>query len=365
MADRGKIPSPGTTSPFGWAASCGMPVYGQLAGVRYDLLFRDADAIVEAYRKGAPAALELFGPDVTYRGPGWAGISYGHINCLGAELVFPEDSEVAHRPIYASLEEGIEALKRDVDFATAGLMPFYLRLWEEVKAAFPRERIPFTGFKAEGPLTTGWALRGHDFFADLIESPVMSREYLALVTESIISYNRFMRRLNGQPEFSDLAVGLCDDVAAMVAPRHWPELVMPYLERYFTGQTTGRRIAHIEDLRVEHLPFLDELRLSQFDPSVSPSLTPALIRDNCSVAFNWRLNSMGVRDLPEDAIRGWVFAAAADGARRVTLTISRTMCTPEAAAKVRAFIAAAKEAEALLSRGLTRRDLLAEAAQPE
>jgi len=342
---------------FGWIVSCGMPAYGTLAGIRYDLLFHDADAIIEAYRKGKPAAMELFGPDVSYGGPGLAGISYGHINCLGAELIFPEDSEVAHRPIYRSLEEGIQALRRDIDFSTAGLMPFYLRLRERLKAAFPQEKIFLSAFSAEGPLTTGWALRGHDFFTDLIENPDAAKEYLGCVTESIIAYRRFVQRVDGLSPSESAAVGLCDDVSAMVSPRLWPELVMPYLERYYAGQSARRRTAHIEDLRVEHLHFLDELQLAEFDPSVSPRLTPALIRDNCSVPFNWRLNCMQLRDMPEEAIRDWVFSAAADGASRVTLAISRTMCTPAAAARVRAFISAAKEAKAILDSGKPREAL--------
>ena len=59
-----------------------MPVYATLAGVRFDRLFLDADAIAEAYTIGRPMAEALFGADVATGGPTWAGISYGHANSL-------------------------------------------------------------------------------------------------------------------------------------------------------------------------------------------------------------------------------------------------------------------------------------------
>lgn len=343
--------------PFTWSASCGMGVYAVLAGVRFDRLFLEIDAIVEAYRKGKPLAEELFGPDVCMGGPTWNGNSYGHINALGSELIFPEDSEVAHTPIYGSFEEGIAALKKDVDFATAGLMPRYLKLWEELKRAFPEQHIGFSGFKAEGPVTTAWALRGHDFFADILEYPDASKEYLRLVTDSVIKYDKFMRRLNGQPEFSEEGVGLCDDVSAMISPACWPEFVMPYLEQRYRGLTSGRRTAHIEGLTVDHLKYLDVLRLDSYDPSVSQKLTPALIRDNCRVPFGWRLLSMHVPEMTVGDIERWVFDAVADGASGVFTYVGRNICTVEGADKIRGFIRAAKEVERLLLEGCPRDEL--------
>ena len=75
--------------PFTWYLTCGMPTYSVLAGVRFDRVFHELDAIVEAFAVGEPRARELYGPDVRYSGPGWAGISYGHVNCLGSDLTFP------------------------------------------------------------------------------------------------------------------------------------------------------------------------------------------------------------------------------------------------------------------------------------
>jgi Uroporphyrinogen decarboxylase (URO-D) len=332
-------------APFSWFATCSMPIYTTLAGVRYDRLFHEADAIVEAYEKGRPLALELYGPDVALAGPALPGISYGHVNCLGSELIFPEDSEVAHTPVYGSLDEGIRALKADVDFEKQGMFPFYLNLWEELKARLPNETIAFRGFKSEGPITTAWALRGEDFFADVLLQPEKTNEYIACVTESILKYRRLIARINGEPENGSGAVSLADDIAAMISPAHWPDMVLPHLQRYFEAQNPTYRNAHIEDLAPGHLKHLDTLGLDMFDPSVSEKLTPELIRDGCSVPFAWRLYSMIYPTLTVEEVGQWVFDAVSQGASRVFTSAARNMDKPEDAAKLNAFIRAAKDVE--------------------
>ena len=342
---------------FTWYMSCGMSVYAALAGVRFDRIFSDAAAIIEAFTVGEPKARALFGPDVRYDGPGWAGISYGHVNCLGSTLRFPEGSEVAHTPIYGSLHDGIEALQREVDWASAGLMPSYLQLWEAIKRAFPDREIRFAGFGLEGPITTAWELRGHGFFLDLYDDPDLCRTFLGLVTESVIDYGTFTRSLNGLPARSEAGIGLVDDVSAMLRPALWADLVVPFHERYYAAQTMGERSAHIENLVPDHLHFLDELGLDSFDPSVSQRLRPIDLRDRCHVPFWWRLNAMQVRDLSQDEIRRFVFDAAADGASGVFCAIAQTMLEPEQVAKVHTFACAARQVEELLATGCPRAEL--------
>jgi len=345
--------------PFGWSAGCGATAMSVLVGVRFDRMFLEADAIVEAYTKGKPMAAELFGPDVGLGGPAWAGISYGHVNCLGCELAFPEDSEVGHTPIYDTLEQGIADLKRKegMDFAKEGMFPFYLDLWEQLKKALPDERIAFGGFGAEGPITTAWSLRGHGFFTDIHDDPERTKEFLRLVTASIVEYKKLCNRISGRPEFSEEGAGVCDDVAGMISPPLWPEIVMPALEQYYTGLTSGRRSAHIEDLRVEHLGYLDEIGLDSFDPSVSEKLTPALIRDNSRGPFRWRLNTTHYPDRTTEEVEQWVYDAVADGASSVFTVVGRGMVSPEAAEKMRGFIRAGKRVEALLAEGCPRERL--------
>lgn len=353
-----KAPKRRCEVPFSWNVGCGMPVYATLAGVRYDRTFRELDAITESYALGRPRAEELFGPDVQYAGPGWSGISYGHINCLGAPLIFPIDSEVAHRPVYGSLREGIAALEQRVDWATAGLMPFYLGLWRELQAAFPEQHIAFPGFGVEGPITTAWELRGHAFFEDLHTDPELCSRYQTLVTDSIIDHRKWLRRMNGQPDFDERTIGLADDVAAMLSPRMWPDMVVPYLERFYAEQTSGWRNAHIEDLTPAHLGFLDELRISSYDVSVSPRLAPADVRERCSVPFVWRLNEMQARDMDESEIREYSVKAVAEGASGLTCSLYRAMVDTEMVRKVRSFIEDCKRIQVLLADGCTREKLV-------
>lgn len=336
---------------FRWSAAGGIEALSTMAGVRFDRVFTDLDAIAEAYAEGMPIARDRFGPDVPFGRPRWAGISYGHVNCLGSPLVFPEDSEVAHTPIYDSLEQAVKALRREVDFAAAGMFPFYLELWEKLKDAFPEHNIPFAGFGAEGPVTTAWLLRGHDFFTDLYDAPAMAKEYLALVTASIVEYKKLLARINGQPEFSPVGAGIADDGAAMIPPRLWPEFVVPALEAYFASLTSGSRSIHVEDLVADHLPYLDGLRITHYDPSVSLRLTPALIRQHCRVPFTWRFNEIEGADFTPAETAQWVFDAAAQGAPGVATGVWRNNCTPNGAANIRTFMRAAERVKRLLADG--------------
>lgn len=325
-----------------------MSAYGELAGISFDRLFYDLEAIRDAYIVGEPRAREMFGPDVSYAGPSFEQISYGHINCLGCELTFAADSEPMYEPIHGSLAEGIRALRKPVDWAKAGLMPSYLELWNKLRAVFPGHDIGFFGFRAQGPITTAWALRGHDFFLDLHDDPPLCKEYLQLVTDSIVSFRQFLLNVNqcGTPR----SVFLTDDIAAMIQPKLWGEMVVPILDRFYHLQTSGERHAHIENLIPEHLPFLDVLGLDGFDPSVSPRITPADLRDRCSVPFDWLLNPMQTRDFSPPQIHDYLTSVTANGASSLACHIARDTVLHKLADNVRAFIATAKGLAAARSR---------------
>lgn len=342
---------------YSWFVNCGMPAYAELAEIPLDQLFLNVDAIVEAFREGRPLAEELFGPDVTYGPPRWPAISYGHINTLGSQLFFPEDSEPGHTPLYGSLQEGIEALKSEVDFMKAGMFPFYLQMWNRLKKLFPEETIEFRTFGFEGPVGTAWALRGHDFFLDIYERPDLLPEYMRSVTVSIISYKKLVDSLKRESDLANREVFLYDDVAALLSPSCWPEVVIPYHQLFFDRQMACVRKAHIEGMTVNHLPFLDQLQLDWYDPSASPRLTPEVIRDNCRVPFGWRLNTTDYPRLSCEEIEEWVFNAVADGASRVRTVVDRGMCNEQNAQKVYAFVRAAKKVERLLAAGYSRETL--------
>ena len=347
----------GDERPFGWYVNCGMPALGELAAVPLHFLFREADAIIEAYQTGVPRLRELFGPDVEVCHPGWAHICYGHVNTLGCQFVFPDDSDVGVVPVYPSLNEGIDALQNEIDFAGSGMFPFYLALWAKLRNAFPEHQVPFAGLEAEGPLTTAWLLRGHDFFLDIHDNRDRAKAFLGAVTDSVIGYKRLLASINGQPEFSGEGADIADDGASMIHPDLWPELVVPSLDQYYRGTTGGQRRAHIENLSVGHLRHLNELGIGLFDPSVSPKLTPALVRDHARIPFLWRLSAMQLREMSEEQVERWVFASAADGPTSVFFHIERITCNAPSAGKVRTFIRAARRAEQLLAEGCPREEL--------
>ena len=202
---------------FSFSARAAPGAAWELAGVPIRKYCLQVDACIEAYRKGRPLIAELFGPDVGLPDVSTPHISYGHVNGLGSELIFPEGGEVGHTHIYPSLEEGILALRRTVDFAAAGMAPFYLDFRRKLQQAFPGEPVGF-GFGLEGPITTAYELRGDGFFLDVMDRPELTAEFLALATESILQFHRFLCRLDGKDLVSPKAGYMADDIASSALP---------------------------------------------------------------------------------------------------------------------------------------------------
>ncbi|MFA6714922.1 MAG: uroporphyrinogen decarboxylase family protein [Victivallales bacterium] len=343
-------------TPFSWSVTAGISALLDITGIPEKEFFLNPSAGIKLFREGRTALRKIYGSDVNMVSPMTPPISYGHINTLGAELLFPDEGEVNHSTLCDTLEGGIEILKRPVEFAKAGMLPFYLEYQQKLREAFPDEKVNLV-FKAEGPLTTAYTLRRDGFFYDFYDEPELTKEFLKLITESIIEFNHFLRKLAGIPEISPDGNGLADDCAAMLGPDLWPEFVLPYLEQYYRGLTTGRRSAHIEDLSPEHLPFLEKLQLASYDPSVSAKINPKIISEKNRVPFYWRLLGFCVPNLTPQDTADFVYQAVADGASGVFTYIANSMCGPEAAEKVYSFIAACKNVEKMLSKGATRRDI--------
>ncbi len=342
---------------FHW--SVGSTVYAllELTGVPLGAYNLDPEVGVQVYREGRPLFRELF-PDPAIPLPAvhTPAVSYGHVNCLGAELVFPDAGEVGVTHPCDSIDGALALLRQSCDFARCGMAPFYLEYRRRLQEAFPDEPVGFA-FGLEGPVTTAWELCGEPFFIEVMDSPGRACELLEAVCRSVQDYWGFYAEVNGVPALNPNGAGLCDDLASMVPPRLFPELVLPSWDRFFRGRTTGVRSAHVEDLRPAQLPFLEAIGLSYFDPSISPKLSPPLIRDGCRVPFGWRLGSFHYLTMTERDVRDWVFQAAADGASRVFTYIEGILCREPQAGKVRVFIEAAREAERMLREGADRADL--------
>lgn len=344
---------------FHFSASACYLAYQTMAKVPLHEFFQKPEACIEAYRTGRPRVRELFGPEVHLGAPATPPVSYGHPNGLGARLFFPEGGEVAVEHLCRdSLDKAIDRLRQPVDYATAGLYPFYADFRARLQAAFPGEAIGL-GWGLEGPITTAYELRGDAWFTDPYDEPQKAKEFLRLLTGSILDFHAFRCRVDGRLLIDPNGAGLCDDVAAMMPPSLWDEYVLPYWDLYFSGMTSGRRSAHVEDLRTAQLPFLEAIGLWSYDPSISPKLNPRLITEHCRVPFTWRIGSFHYRDLSCQDVEDFVFQSAADGASSVHTVVEGSMCDEATSAKVKAFIKAGREATEHLAEGATRADLAA------
>jgi len=338
---------------FRWDMGATYAALLEVTGIPIKEYFLNPSAGIELYRRGEPVLRDMFGPDVKPAGLATPPVSYGHVNGLGADLIFPDGGEVSHTKIADTLEKGIALARQKVDFEKAGMAPFYLEYRRKLMEAFPGRPCAF-GYKSEGPLTTAYLLRGEGVFADPYDQPELFKEFLRLLTDSAIEFSRFECRVAGAPEVDPDAGGLADDIAAMFGPDMWPEFVLPYWDQHFRGVTTGRRNAHVEDLRPEHLPYLEAASLSKYDPSVSPKISPRIISRMCRVPFGWRLVNFHYPAMSLQDIRDFVFQATADGASLVFSHVADGMCNEATAKKVKAFVEAGKEAEQMLGKGASR-----------
>ncbi|MDP6778885.1 MAG: uroporphyrinogen decarboxylase family protein [Candidatus Latescibacteria bacterium] len=342
--------------PYRWHVTCPYYVFYGLTDIPIEEVNLKPEAMIELIRKGRPLYREMWGEELPMPGVSTPAISYGHLNCLGAELIFPEGGEVSFKVPCDSLDEAIELLRKPVDWATAGMMPFYLDYQRQLREAFPGENVGLS-FSVQGPMTTAYGLRGMEFFTDPYDDPERTKEFLDLCVDSIHQYKYFLADLNGQPHISPRSNKLYDDVGSMFSVPMWPEFVLPFYERYFGGLTTGSRGAHIEDLRPEQLHFLEDMGLSDFDPGISHKINPPIIRDRCRVPFGWRMGSFHYNGLMVDEVEEWVYQAVADGASYVFSQVAEEMVRSNSVEKLHAFTRAAKEVARLFGEGATREEI--------
>lgn len=317
-----------------------------LSGVRIRNFFLDPEACAYAFKEGRRKLKEIFSSDVSLPSVSPAHFSYGHLACLGAEITFPENGEPVPRPLYSSIKKAIESLRRDVEFKENKLFKHYCAIYEHLKKEF-KEEARFEGFGWEGPLTSAFLLRGNGFFLDLKKNPKEVKEYLELLTESIVKFAYFLREINGEPKVDPRWTGLCDDMASYLNPNLWEEYVLPYWEMYYSNLTSGKRSLHCENLTPEHLYNLKKIKISHFDPSISSKtrkLTASIVKKKLEgMPFSWRLPSFELIEMTTEDIKNWLVKAYKDGASEVYLVVEPILCNKENSIKVIDFIKIAKE----------------------
>lgn len=345
-------------TPFTWSVGSTVTALIALTGIRYRDYFLDFETNVRMYQEGEAKLAKLFG--------GFAmpqmitpAVSYGHVSCLGAELLFPENGEVGLRHPCSSVKEGVKLLKskRGCDLSKEGMFPFYAGFAEKLRAAFPSRSVRF-GFGVEGPLTTAYELLGDRIFTEIYDEPEATLEFFDLLSDSINDYGALVRRVEGDPPYPDSEAYMADDVASMLPDALWPEFVLPYWEKYYRFRTNGRRNIHIEGLLPRQLKFLEQALVERFDPSISPMLTPAIIARTCRVPFMWRIGSFHFPQMSRKDTADFVYSAAADGACNVHTYIAGDTLDPETVEKIHIFRDTAQKVQKLLEAGTPRAEMM-------
>lgn len=284
-----------------------------LAGISMHDYFMDPPSCAEAYRRASVKVNAAFGDILPMIPVGCPPLSYGHIACIGGKISVPPNAEPAVYPYVGSIDDGIRLLSRRWDFQESSWFRHYMAMAEYLRSQFPDRSVPFSGFGAEGPVTTAVLMRGEDFYLDLYDEPEKCKEFLGLLTHSIVDFHRMLARINGQPEVDPRGAGLADDFAALIPPKMWDDFVVPYWNMYFEGLTTGARFVHTEGCSPDHLKYLEKVRVDHFQPSVSRLLTIRNVKANTPVEFDWLLYAFQITGMSDEEISAWVDDAVTQG----------------------------------------------------
>jgi len=274
----------------------GDSLLAEIGGVKQNKLHSDVEAILQSYEKIKPLAKRL---DVEPPIPRIAGFCYPHIAALGVKIVFAEDAEPKPFPLIHKPEE-IDNLTEPEDYLAAPLLQERLKICYEIKRRCPQSPN-FIGHPLEGPITTAVLLMGSDFLILPYDDPKRAHKFLEFCTKSAINYANTIAKYFGAP-IQPGPHGFPDDFGGMFPPKIFKEFVVPYWEKTFQGLKSTERSLHSELLRVEHLPFLKELKVEYFDPSADQYLTHELLHQHCPCKFQSRILSWHIHDLSAEEL---------------------------------------------------------------
>ncbi len=284
------------------------------------------EAAARLYRDGPDAIRRHFPPQTQVPTPQVPGISYLHLTCLGANLVFPEDEgEPNCRPIrVASLGDAIERLERPMAFGDCYWIDRYLEFGAEMERLLGEPVRRSLG--KEGPVTTAALLLDRAFHEGLIIHPEQAHRVLELVVDSMVEFDRFTRRANGEPHRAKSA-SIVDDLASLLSPDHWKTFVLPYWERYFsrTLENGGTRNLHVENVKPAHLPLIETLGIDHYDPSHAPEIDPSHLRAHLrKTTWQWEVQAIHVLEGRQE-MRQQISWAVEYGASRLVMLVHDTV----------------------------------------
>ena len=120
------------------------------------------------------------------------------------------------------------------------------------------------------------------------DDPARAHRLLEFCAGSALNYTHVLIKHQHRSAISE-QTWLCDDFAGMFPPKMFAEFVVPYWVMMCEGLQSDSRVLHSELLRREHLPFLTDLKIDTFDPSVDEHITPEILREVCPVPYMLRL----------------------------------------------------------------------------
>ena len=202
-----------------------------------------------------------------------------HGSVYGNPIEYPEDStpwlgQLIHCP--DDIRRLIDRMER-ADLSQAGLVPWFVSCYRSLGRPY-RMRILHDATSVHGPATIlGFLCGVSGFMLLLYDQPDLMQALLKLVGEVTVAYSRTVRHLTGS---AASGVGVFDDVAGLVSPRHFQRFFLPVYERIYSelAPEPGDDRFYHNDASVGHLlGFLRDLGVNGINPD--PDTDPKLIRE--------------------------------------------------------------------------------------
>lgn len=282
-----------------------------LAGISSKEFFQDTDKLIEAWKITTQWTLDTFHGRLTPRKPTAAPNSYAHLVCLGAPLHYSDTAEPNITAAADSLEDAVKMLEdaQGMDFSACPLFQQYADVSRKVKEVFPDSPV-LAGLGYEGPVTSAALFRGDGFYYDIMDEPELAAKFLSLMTDSVLAFKAQLNTFCGLPGVGQGGGYLADDLASMIPPSMWDELVVPFWKQYYAGATLGSgHSLHCEALVPAHLPYLAKAGVTHYQPSVSPQLTLESVRANTDLPFDWLLYAYQVTEMDDQQLADWIAKA--------------------------------------------------------
>ncbi len=320
-----------------WRLGIPADVITEYAGTKLRDFYLDPAVMLQSQL----VAFEKFEKDFgIHRTPSIQMTSYLPATTLGLKLHFPDDAEpqYSNDRVLKRIQE-VNTLSLPDGLTVCGLLPNYLAALEHFRShlgeGFPLFSSDTYTAGFQGPFTTAVLLRGEELFTDLYTHPEEVETLLDLITRNSLRLAELFRSVNGGKDLPVSGVGITDDYGGLVSPEHYGRFVAPYLERLYSAYPGASRSLHAETLHKEHLTFLDQIDIADYDPGMNQYLSIEAIRERTDTFFYWNLfTSRDMLQGTPESIRKLITESVEQGAPGIMTEICRG--TPKE--NVRAFL---------------------------